>query len=72
MGKITEGTLVPISLVIVLVGGIFWLTQLYFTTQSNASTIEKMQIQSEKIDQSLSEILERLARIEERIKRRAN
>lgn len=37
LGKITEGTLIPISLVIVIIGGITWLTSIYYQGIANAS-----------------------------------
>ncbi len=39
MKAITEKTLVPISLVVVLIGGIIWLTQIYTTANANSDNI---------------------------------
>ena len=42
MKKITEKTLLPLSLVITLSSGIFWLTKQYIQTEANAETISKV------------------------------
>lgn len=39
MQKITENTLVPISILGVIVGGIFWLSNMYFQTKASADDI---------------------------------
>lgn len=74
MDKITEKTLVPISLIIALCGGIIWLSAIWFKGESTASEFyefknEYKHNQSEDLKLS-REILERLARIEEAIKRK--
>jgi hypothetical protein len=69
--KITENTLLPISLVITLVGGVFWLTTIYSQSNANAVEIKEMKTKQELIIQELSEkqtlMLDRLARIEGRL-----
>lgn len=40
--KITSKTLVPISLVISLIGGGGWLTQIYSTTEATAKTLAEV------------------------------
>ena len=62
--KITEGTLIPISLVIILIGGVVWLTTLYFTTQSNAAAIDKIQLKYDAISDKLDDIVIKIDRIE--------
>ena len=73
MTKITEKTLIPLSLVISIVGGVFWLTTMWADTQANALTIEKIEFKQEKFSRAvvdkLDDIKDRLARIEERQKR---
>ena len=54
---INEKTLVPIGMVIVIIGGIAWITNMSFQTNASAKTVEK-------VVQRLDEISDRLARIE--------
>ncbi len=60
--KITENTLVPLSLVITLAGGIFWLTVIYSKTEANAALGDRMSTALESIDQRLSRIEGRLTK----------
>jgi len=39
MSKITENTLLPISLVITILGGASWLTAIWYDTKANAAAI---------------------------------
>lgn len=41
MRKISETTVVPIGFVLVLLGGAFWLTQIYVQGNANAAAISK-------------------------------
>jgi len=70
--KITEGTLLPISLVIVIIGGASWLTTIHAGEKVNAENIVEMKTQtkefSDKVDHKLDTVLDRLARIEEQLK----
>lgn len=72
--KLSENTLIPVSFIAVIAGGIFWLSSLWFQTQSNAqaiSSIEDKTAKSQDRDQSFrEEVLERLTRIEQSIKAR--
>lgn len=72
--SISEKTLLPISLVITLSGGVFWLTNIYSKQEANAQELSslknKMDSKQEKIDILLSDILQRVTRIEEAVKRR--
>jgi len=72
IGKITENTLVPVSLMLVLVGGVVWLSSIFYKTEANAqrlSSIEnKYDIERDKFDKRYQDLIERLTRIEERIK----
>lgn len=71
---ISEKTLLPISLVITLSGGVFWLTSMYSKQEALANDFEKTKessaVKNEKIETLLSDILQRVARIEEAVKRR--
>ncbi len=57
MSKIDERTLVPIGVLVVLAGGIFWLSTLYVNTEANASAIADLKVDGK--DQR-REIIERL------------
>lgn len=53
LGKITEGTLIPISLVIAIIGGIFWLTGIYYQGVANASAVSALKSHVEARDQQV-------------------
>lgn len=71
ISKITENTLLPISLVVVLIGGVFWLTSIYNQTVANAQDIlniqETQDIMIEKLTEKQTLMLDRLSRIEGRL-----
>lgn len=59
MQKITENTLIPLSLLAVIAGGIFWFSTLYAEVRASSTDIQDLkntmrQLQS--IDQRLSRI----------------
>lgn len=62
--KITEKTLIPISLLTIIVGGVFWLTNIYFSTATNASEIKELKQQrkddtiliNEKLDKLIEDV----------------
>ena len=56
VAKITENTLIPISLVITLVGFVFWLTNIYAQTASNSETIKKIETKQDKYIEDISQI----------------
>jgi hypothetical protein len=71
--KITENTLVPISLVITLIGGVMWLSALWWRESANAASILEIKqvIKDDKailredlgrINQKLDHIIERMPR----------
>ena len=64
MKKITEETLIPLGLVIAMIGGIFWLSSIYFETKTSANDIKDLKAQQELYNQTLSNIDHRLSRIE--------
>lgn len=71
MKLITENTAIPISLLLVILGGAAWLTSIYFTGQANSAQIQELKSdQSQeflRLNQSLEDIRERLSRIEGRL-----
>ena len=66
MDMITEKTLVPISLLAVLAGGVFWLSSMYAQTTANAQAIVEIK-EAQKDDRR--EIIERLNHIDNKIDR---
>lgn len=71
VAKITETTLLPISLVLTIIGGVFWLTMIYSQTEANAKEISKIKDDGReiisKIDEKQTLMLDRLSRIEGRL-----
>jgi|GEM_PF-3849010 len=67
MRKINETTLIPISLVVILVGGIVWLSQLYAKTDQNGIDIKDLKEAKEKQFDILQDIRERVIRIETKV-----
>lgn len=63
---LSEKTLVPISLLAVLAGGIFWLSSMYVQTQANAHAV--VEIKEQQRDDR-KEIIERLNLIDAKIDR---
>lgn len=65
---ISESTLMPLGLVIVLAGGIFWLATIQLQGVANASALRDMQDDRKDtmkdINESLKDISTRLSRIE--------
>lgn len=57
MEKLSEKTWVPVSFVMILGGGVFWLSSLYSQTQANAESVSEIKIEQK--DQR-KEIIERL------------
>jgi len=66
--KISEETLLPISLVIVLVGGVFWLSSAYSQITANAADIADIKDERVELTTVISRIDRRLSRIEGRLK----
>ncbi len=73
MDRITEKTLVPISLMIAISGGIIWLSAMWFRGESTASEVNQFKSEyklNQKEQSDLArEILQRLSRIEEAVKK---
>lgn len=66
--KITENTLIPISAVVILAGGIFWLSSLYVKSDVLAQRMSSIEENIKESEVFQREVIERLARIEEAIK----
>jgi hypothetical protein len=71
--KITEGTLIPISLVVIIIGGVSWLTTIHAGEKRNADNITEIKSHAKEFSVNVGEkidiLLERTARIEEQIKK---
>lgn len=63
MKEITEKTLIPLSFVVTLGGGVFWLTSIYTISQANTSSIVLVQAKQDKFEDALGDIKEDLAKI---------
>lgn len=64
VGKITEGTLIPISFVCVLAGGIVWLTALASDTKMTKQQVEEINQKQDSYMSEIRKVDERLSRIE--------
>jgi len=60
---ITENTTISISVVISLIGGIFWLTTLYAKAESTEKAVERVEIKQDSYNNHLLEIKEDLGLI---------
>jgi len=65
--KITTNTSVSISLVIILIGGVLWLTDVSATGKINKLELQNQKTLFLKVDDKLDEVIERLSRIEGKI-----
>ena len=72
MSKITENTLIPISLLSVLAGGIFWLSAIYANGNENTKNIDKLFVRQDQVEATIVEqnqkVIEKLSRLEEQMK----
>jgi hypothetical protein len=72
VSKITESTLIPISLVITVVSISVWIAAVSFETKANTVTLDKtetkVQFLEEKVIKQNEMVIERLSRIEEQLK----
>ena len=69
--KITEKTLIPISLLLVVMGGVFWLSSLYAKVGDHDEILNRI-LREQKTsqfgeDQFKAEVIDRLARIETKL-----
>jgi len=71
MMKITENTLLPISLIILIGGGIFWISAMWSQVQASSDEIKDIKVNQSKMNDDVvsqnKEIIQRLTRIEERL-----
>lgn len=69
--KITENTLLPISLIVLIGGGIFWISAMWSQVQASSDEIKDIKTNQSKMSDDVinqnKEIIQRLTRIEERL-----
>lgn len=65
---ITEATLIPLSVLGVLLGGMAWLTSLSDTVVAASKKIESLEASQEGYVKDMREVRERLIRIEEALR----
>jgi hypothetical protein len=61
---LTEETLLPFGVVIILFGGISWLTSLYNETKANAMGIQDLKLDQRSYGDKLDRIIQKLSKIE--------
>lgn len=66
---ISEKTMIPISLVIITLGGGVWLTNLHYQTSANAIELQKITLRQERYSEDLSDIKGKLQEIAGELKR---
>jgi len=71
MNKITENTLIPVSLVISIIGGAVWVSAIWYDTRANAKSIEKIKedqkVLANELVQTQKIMIEKLTRIETKL-----
>jgi hypothetical protein len=67
LSVLTENTLVPISLVIVFIGGVVWLTRLHSLATRNEVALFELANRVTGVERENNQIIERLAKIETKI-----
>ena len=61
--KITENTLLPLSMILVLMGGVVWLTSIYAQTTENTKSIVELNRKQDEYNRTLSQISNQLSEI---------
>jgi hypothetical protein len=61
---LTEDTLLPFGLVLILFGGVSWLTSLYDETKANGSSIEELRIEQKVHNEKLDRIILKISHVE--------
>lgn len=62
--KITETTLFPLSLVILIAGGVFWLSSVYSTASTTKDEVTLLRQKQDEYYDAIQKVDERLSRIE--------
>jgi len=70
---LSEKTLIPISLVILLLGGIVWITNIAFKVDVSAESLKKIELRQSTIDEiktDVAVIKSKLEKIDQKLDRR--
>lgn len=74
MKVISENTLIPISLVITILGGVVWLTTLWFRSEAHAEMIAEIRAEQKSLAQEVREnnreVMRKLIELELKLGRR--
>lgn len=74
MKVISEQTLIPISLVVTIIGGVVWLTTLWFRSEAHAEIISELKAEQRAISQEVrvnnQEVMKKLIELEIKLGRR--
>lgn len=68
MNKITESTLFPLSVVIILAGAMFWLTSLYNQVVAQGVQLQEVKAEQAKKADRIEEVIARLIVVEQLLK----
>lgn len=63
MKTITENTKVSLALLIVILGGVSWLTKIYYMAEGTAQAMMKVQEKQDKYSEDIAKIKEDIAAI---------
>ncbi len=64
IGAITEKTVIPLGVFVILVGGIVWLTSIYAESHQNAVAISELKLKQDEYNRTVQSIDSRLSHIE--------
>lgn len=60
-------TLVPLTVIVSLAGGIVWLSVMFFNTTANTQNIKRLELRIDSLEDTNSALLDRTARIETKL-----
>lgn len=72
MKAITEFTLIPLSMLSIIAGGVFWLSSLYSKVQAHSEQLSALENKQEKQSEILQVIREDVAAIKYQVTKRNN
>lgn len=64
VAKISEKTLIPLSLMLAVVSFVFWLSSISFKAEANAQSIKEIRQEQTRYMDDMAEVRESLSRIE--------
>ncbi len=68
MQRINESTLIPLSMMLIVGGGVAWLTTMYTDVKYNTEQINEIKSDQEKHADEMGQVLQKLAAIQEQLK----